>query len=90
MKINFQAKPREILESVVQQPDFQALTKVPVFAAMEIGLVAAAFGLFGTSSYLYLQGQVPLFLTWILNGVAIYMAFTPLVDATDRSLSRNR
>ena len=90
MTITFQAEPREILESVVKDADFQALTKIPVFAAMELGLVVAAFGLFGISSYLYLMGQLPLLAMWVVNGGAIYMAFTPLHDATHRSLSGNR
>lgn len=90
MTISFQAGPREILEAVVQEPKFQALTQIPVFAAMEIGLVAAAFGLFGLSSYLYLLGQLPLLAMWVVNGIAVYMAFTPLHDATHRTLSANR
>ena len=90
MTITFQAEPREILETVVQDAGFKALTQIPVFAAVEFGLVAASFGLFGLCSYFYLQGQLPLLAMWGLNGCAVYMAFTPLHDATHRSLSGNR
>ena len=54
---------------------------------MELGLVAVAFSLFGTSSYFYVLDQLPLLVMWAVNGFAIYMAFTPLHDATHRSLS---
>ena len=57
---------------------------------MELGLVTTAFALFGVSSCVYLIGHLPLFAMWIINGIAIYIAFTPLHDATHRSLSSNR
>ena len=60
MSISFEAAPRAVLEDVVQEREFQALTQIPVLAAMELGLVAAAFGLFAASSYFYLLGQLPL------------------------------
>jgi len=88
--IRFQAEPREVLEAVVQEPEFQALTVIPVFALMELGLVLASFCLFGLSSYLQIQGHLPLLVMWIVNGIAIYMAFTPLHDATHRTASGNR
>jgi len=90
MTIRFQAEPREILETVVQEPRFQALTQIPVFSLMEFGLVAVAFSLFGVSSLLHLWGYLPLPVMWAFNGMAVYMAFTPLHDATHRTLSGNR
>lgn len=90
MTISFEAEPRQVLEAVVQEPGFQALTRIPLFAPMEIGLVLAAYGMFGLSAWLYLLDHIPIALAWLLSGVAIYMAFTPLHDATHRSLSSNR
>ena len=90
MEISFEANARAVLEEVVQEREFQALTKIPVVAAMEVGLVMAAFGLFAASSYFYLLGQLPLVVMWTLNAVAVYMSFTPLHDATHRSLSSHR
>ena len=90
MAISFEANARAVLEEVVQEREFQALTKIPVLAAMEVGLVMAAFGLFAASSYFYLLGQLPLLVMWTLNAVAVYMSFTPLHDATHRSLSSHR
>ena len=90
MTITFEAEPREVLETVVQEPRFQSLTQIPLLAPMELGLVTTAFALFGVSSCVYLIGHLPLFAMWIINGIAIYIAFTPLHDATHRSLSSNR
>ena len=47
MSFSFSASTQEVLEQVVREPRFRALTKLPLFAPMEIGLGFAAFGLFG-------------------------------------------
>ncbi len=90
MTISFQAGPREVLEDVVADPQFHALTVIPRIAPMEIGLVIAAFTLFGASSYLYLAGELPLVVMLLVNAIAVYMAFTPLHDATHRTVSSHR
>lgn len=43
MTITFEAEPREVLETVVQEPRFQSLTQIPLLAPMELGLVTTAF-----------------------------------------------
>ena len=77
MTITFQAEPREVLETVVQEPRFQSLTQIPLLAPMELGLVITAFALFGVSSCVYLFGHLPLFAMWIINGCLLYTSPSP-------------
>ena len=90
MGFSFTSSTKAVLEQVVREPRFRTLTTIPLFAPMEIGLIVAAFGLFGTSSYLYLGGDLPWFVMTALNSLAIYASFTPLHDSTHRTLSSNR
>ncbi|MEH6557049.1 MAG: fatty acid desaturase [Oceanicoccus sp.] len=90
MVFSFNQTTQEVLEQVVREPRFQTLTKLPVFAPMEIGLGLFAFILFGTGTALYLSGYIPLLLMLVINSFAIYASFTPLHDATHRSVSSNR
>jgi len=87
---SFTSSSREVLEQVVQDPRFRSLTTIPLFAPMEIGLVVGAFLLFGLSSYFYLAGDLGWFWMTGLNSLAVYASFTPLHDATHRTVSRNR
>ncbi|MEH6638691.1 MAG: fatty acid desaturase [Porticoccaceae bacterium] len=90
MAFTFSTTTREVLEQVVREPRFQELTKLPLLAPMEIGLGIAAFTLFGTGSWLYLSGEINFLLMLLINSTAVYVSFTPLHDATHRSVSRNR
>lgn len=90
MGFSFTSSTKEVLEQVVRQPRFRALTTIPIIAPMEIGLILAAFVLFGLSASLYLSGSIPWLVMVILSSFAIYASFTPLHDATHRTVSSNR
>lgn len=90
MGFSFTTSTKEVLEQVVREPRFRALTTIPIFAPMEIGLVVAAFTLFGISSLLYLNQSIGWLMMTALNSLAIYASFTPLHDATHRTVSSNR
>ena len=90
MTFRFDNQVRTQLEDMVTTPQFQALTKIPLLAPMEVGLGLLAFVLFATSTFLYLDGTLPLPVMWLLNGFAVYLSFTPLHDATHRTVSRHR
>ena len=90
MAMSFSTASREVLEQVVREPRFRALTQIPLLAPMEIGLVIACYSLFALSSWMYLNGNLPMPLMFLINGVAIYAVFTPLHDATHRTVSCNR
>lgn len=80
---------REVLEQVVRDPRAKVLTTIPVFSLVTIGLLLFAYGLFFGSTYMYLQGELSVVPMFIINGMAIYVAFTPLHDATHRTASGN-
>lgn len=90
MVFSFNATTRSVLEQVVREPEFKALAQLPLLAPMELAVGVGAFVLFGLSTGLYMTGEIPLVLMWCLNSVAIYASFTPLHDATHRSVSRHR
>lgn len=90
MGFSFTTSTKEVLEQVVREPRFRALTTIPTIAPMEIGLILAAFVLFGLSTSLYLNGSIPWLVMVTLSSFAIYASFTPLHDATHRTVSSNR
>ena len=90
MVFSFNSTTREVLEQVIREPRFQELTKLPLFAPMEIFLGVASFALFATGTWLYIAGNIHFLLMVFINSFAIYTSFTPLHDATHRSVSRNR
>jgi ferredoxin-NADP reductase/fatty acid desaturase len=90
MSFAFSASTREVLEQVVRDPRFRNLTRIPVVAPVHILLIAAAYALFIASTYWWLRGAIPLATMIAINSVAIYAAFTPLHDATHRTVSGNR
>jgi len=90
MGFSFNVSTREVLEQVIREPRFQALTKLPLFAPMEILLGLGAFGLFFTGTWLYVTNTINIWLMLLMNSIAIYASFTPLHDATHRSVSSNR
>jgi len=90
MVFSFNATTREVLEQVIREPRFQALTKLPVFAPMEIALAMTAFTLFAIGTGLYVSDEINFPLMLLINSFAIYASFTPLHDATHRSASSNR
>ena len=90
MTFSFNTSTREILEQVVREPRFKELTQLPVWAPMEIALGVGAFSLFYLGTSLYLTGHIHFLVMLLINSAAIYASFTPLHDATHRSVSSHR
>lgn len=90
MAFSFAPATREVLEQVVREPRFRSLTTLPLFAPMEVGLVLGAYALFALGSWAWLVGMLPWWAMWLVNGFAIYASFTPLHDATHRTVSSSR
>ena len=90
MTFSFTTTNREILEQVVREPRFKELTRLPVWAPMEIALALGAFSLFCLGTSLYLAGHIHFLVMLVINSLAIYASFTPLHDATHRSVSSHR
>ncbi len=78
---------REILSQIVGDPRYPEVAHIPVISWPQLGLVALSLGSFALATVGYLQGVLPLWLTWIVNIAAVYVAFTPLHDACHRAVS---
>lgn len=90
MAFSFNGDVRGQLEQMVAGPQFKALTHLPLFAPMEIGLGLLAYSLFFSGTWFYLDGTINLPAMMLINSFAIYLSFTPLHDATHRTVSRHR
>jgi ferredoxin-NADP reductase/fatty acid desaturase len=90
MSFIFAPTTRQVLEQVVREPRFQALARIPLWAPLEIGLMLGAYAVFALGCWLYLGGFISWPVALLLNGAAIYAAFTPLHDATHRTVSSHR
>lgn len=72
-------------------PDlFKALSQRPNVAWPTVMLLAAAYVIFGVSTYAYVQGALSLFWAIVINTIASYMSFTPAHDASHNAVSSNR
>lgn len=78
---------REVLNQVVKDPRYADVMRIPLLAWQQFSLVAASLGLFGLATWGYLTGQIPLWLAMPVNLLAVYIAFTPLHDASHRAVS---
>ena len=90
MGFSFSPSAREVLEQVVREPRFRELTRIPLIAPLEIGLMLGAYALFGLGCLLYLNGTIGWPVALLINTAAIYASFTPLHDATHRTVSSHR
>ncbi len=81
-------KFREVISQVVKDPDYKAISQVPVWSWHQIGLTVLAYTLCLGGAFLILRGVS----VWLIYPVMIfgfYTAFTPLHDATHKSVSSN-
>ena len=80
---------REVLNLIVNDSRYEDVMRVPLISISELGLVVLALGTFGTSTWAYFMGYIPMWAAMILNMVGVYFAFTPLHDSSHRAVSRN-
>ena len=81
-------KVREVVNQVVNDPDYQSVSSVPLVSGHQLVLIAFSYiGVIG-SMILFFQG-VSLWLLYPIMIFAFYTAFTPLHDATHRAVSSN-
>lgn len=69
---------------------FKALIQKPDVAWPTVMLLAAAYMIFGASSFAYIHGALPLFWAMLLNATATYLAFTVAHEATHSTVCNNR
>jgi len=83
-------KVREVINQVVNDPEYQAVSHVPIFSWPQIALILIAYGgVFGGMA-LHVYADVSLWLVYPLMIFAFYTAFTPLHDSTHRAVSSNK
>ena len=69
---------------------FESLSRRPNVAWPTIGVLVAAFVVFGLSTFAYVQGVLSLPWAIAFNTIAAYLSFTPAHEATHNSVSTNR
>lgn len=78
---------RRVIERIVSAPGFKDILTLPTLAWQEIVIIVACYTALATSSLLCAMGFLPYVLALLINVMAIYATFTPLHDATHRSVS---
>lgn len=84
------AKIREVINQVVNDPYYKKVSKVPLFSIYQIGLILLAYTGFIGGIALYYFANVSLWIVLPLMGLSSYLSFTPLHDATHRATSSNK
>lgn len=79
----------QLVEDIVQGRKFRALLDIPLVAWQEVGIIVTTYTVVIGGAYFGSQGDLPYWLVLIASSLAIYAVFTPLHDATHRSVSRN-
>lgn len=90
MVFNFATSTREVLEQVVREPRFRVLSTPPLVSLHQVSLIALVYLVFGLSTWAWVAGYLHWLPMIVINSVVIYFSFTPLHDATHRSVSSNR
>lgn len=80
---------RDVLNKIVHDPRYADVMAVPLASMPQLVLVLLSFGGFTLSTLAYLYGAAPLWLAICINLLAVYLAFTPLHDASHRAVSSN-
>jgi len=83
------AKLREVLHQVIEDPAYQDIKRVPFIAWQQLGLVLLSYGLCFMGIYLAAHGW-SLWLCYPLIIFGIYTSFTPLHDATHQAVSSHK
>jgi len=78
---------REVINQVVNDPEYKAVSSVPLISFHQIALISMAYlGVFGGMA-LYFYTNVSLLIIYPMMIFCFYTAFTPLHDATHRAIS---
>ncbi|WP_374413835.1 fatty acid desaturase [Novosphingobium colocasiae] len=80
---------REVLNQIVLDPRYAEVMRVPTFSFPQISLAVISLGTFALATIGAIQGVIPVWAAMLLNLVAVYIAFTPLHDASHRAVSSN-
>ncbi|MEM6929217.1 MAG: fatty acid desaturase [Myxococcota bacterium] len=89
MAITADAAARDVLSRILTDPRMAEIERIPLLPPVHLALTVGVWATFVGASGAYLTGWLPLPVAMLLNAVAVYVSFTPLHDATHRSVSRD-
>lgn len=78
---------REVLNQIVNDPRYADVMHVPLISPPQVLLAMSALGLFTAATLGAINHLIPTWVAIICNIVAVYLAFTPLHDASHRAVS---
>ncbi len=87
--VNSNLKVREVINQVVNDPEYRKVSYVPVISWPQVGLLFLTFLLVFGGMYLASQG-LSLWIIYPFSIFGFYMSFTILHDATHRAVSSNK
>lgn len=85
----YPAQERALLERIVKTPGFTETTRLPLLAWQHVALLCLTYGWLIGAGAGFLYGYVPYWLFLPVAVFVVYASFTPLHDATHRSVSRS-
>lgn len=80
---------RDILSQIVNDPRYDDVMRMPVISLPQWTLSIIAVGGFIGACWAYLTGLMPLWAAMVINFTTVYLAFSPLHDASHRAVSKN-
>lgn len=80
---------RDVLNQIVNDPRYAEVMRVPVISLPQVSLTILALAVFAGATIAALNGLIPIWAAVIFNIIAVYIAFTPLHDASHRAVSSN-
>lgn len=80
---------REVINQVINDPDYKEISSVPLFSILQIGLIILAYALVLSGIYFASIGG-SLWITYPIIIFGTFVAFTPLHDATHRAVSSHK
>lgn len=87
MALTRNLEAREVLNQIVGDPRYAEVMRVPLFSAPQLILSGAALGIFGAATAGAVMHIIPMWAAMLCNLLSVYLAFTPLHDASHRAVS---
>ncbi|RUT76942.1 hypothetical protein EHM94_18100 [Marinobacter sp. NP-6] len=87
MTVTTNQSVREVLNQITHDPRYHDVMNMQKFDLPQMILTTASLAIFFLSCFWYLTGAIPWWLAVVFNIVAVYLAFTPMHDASHRAVS---
>jgi len=82
-------KIREVINQVVNDPEYKKVSSVPVWSIHQISIISLAYLVPVSLVLAHIYWGLPLIVAYPIMAIFIYAAFTPLHDCTHRAISSN-